>query len=322
MLFTVIAVLLFIRFYQMTIHKKTHFSLKSFFNLFVSVTTVATFFLVCYMVFITSSYSRIDVQRDQQHQQGNNRTAADLPHHQLLSYEEKGKFRIPDFSNHSSIRYLEQIKFNRKRLKASTPSPSPNGKKCKSIHCVEFLSDDDLKRWQSCSYLAKGVNQSSSGQFAAEKKECRFINQADRKPVALASLPGSGNTWVRQLLEMATGLCTGAVYCDISLRASGFAGEHTCGGQALAIKTHYSFPKWMGNRGVNLEKNNRVCYGSAILLVRNPFNALVSEWNRNVANNFAVHTIVLDSHVKAAGREWFGEYRYACIPLKFSLSMW
>ena len=38
---------------------------------------------------------------------------------------------------------------------------------------------------------------------------CHFINGNKRAAVALASFPGSGNTWVRQLLEKATGICTG-----------------------------------------------------------------------------------------------------------------
>ena len=41
--------------------------------------------------------------------------------------------------------------------------------------------------------------------------QCRFMNGTGRAAVALASFPGSGNTWVRQLLEQATGVCTGKV---------------------------------------------------------------------------------------------------------------
>ena len=38
---------------------------------------------------------------------------------------------------------------------------------------------------------------------------CHFMDGSNRAPVALASFPGSGNTWVRGLLEKATGVCTG-----------------------------------------------------------------------------------------------------------------
>ena len=39
--------------------------------------------------------------------------------------------------------------------------------------------------------------------------DCVFINPINRSAVALVSLPGSGNTWLRGLLERATGVCTG-----------------------------------------------------------------------------------------------------------------
>ena len=35
------------------------------------------------------------------------------------------------------------------------------------------------------------------------------MNGAERAAVALVSFPGSGNTWVRGLLEQASGICTG-----------------------------------------------------------------------------------------------------------------
>ena len=38
---------------------------------------------------------------------------------------------------------------------------------------------------------------------------CHFMDGSRRAAVALASFPGSGNTWVRGLLEKATGVCTG-----------------------------------------------------------------------------------------------------------------
>ena len=41
---------------------------------------------------------------------------------------------------------------------------------------------------------------------------CHFMNGRGRLPVALASFPGSGNTWVRGLIEKVTGICTGEMY--------------------------------------------------------------------------------------------------------------
>ncbi|KAG0729118.1 WSC domain-containing protein 2 [Chionoecetes opilio] len=44
-------------------------------------------------------------------------------------------------------------------------------------------------------------------------------------PRALASFPSSGNTWIRYLIEGATGLFTGSMYDDTSLTMKGLYGE-------------------------------------------------------------------------------------------------
>ena len=41
--------------------------------------------------------------------------------------------------------------------------------------------------------------------------KCHFMDGSNRAPVGLISPPGSGNTWVRGLLEQATGICTGEI---------------------------------------------------------------------------------------------------------------
>ena len=46
------------------------------------------------------------------------------------------------------------------------------------------------------------------------KAICHFIDGRDRSPVCLKSYPGSGNTWMRGLLEKASGICTGMSDCD------------------------------------------------------------------------------------------------------------
>ena len=46
--------------------------------------------------------------------------------------------------------------------------------------------------------------------------------------IALASYPGSGNTWLRHLLQQATGIITGSIYPTAAFRANGFPGRHHC----------------------------------------------------------------------------------------------
>ena len=104
---------------------------------------------------------------------------------------------------------------------------------------------------------------------------------------ALASFPGSGNTWLRYLLQQATGrggkltplhlslylpsftgVSTGSVYKDVALLKNGFPGESVANGSVIAVKTH----EW---GQVTREK-----FDAAILLVRDPFESILAEFNR------------------------------------------
>ena len=122
---------------------------------------------------------------------------------------------------------------------------------------------------------------------------CQFIPKTSHQSVALVSFPGSGNTWVRQLLEAASGICTGSTMCDMSLRFAGFTGENIQSSAVLAVKTHVCEPNWNGTPG-NLDSD--YSFSSAIILVRNPMDAMVSEWKRRAANDFNVRTLHLDTH--------------------------
>ncbi|KAL7644116.1 UNVERIFIED_CONTAM: hypothetical protein RMT77_004939 [Armadillidium vulgare] len=58
--------------------------------------------------------------------------------------------------------------------------------------------------------------------------------------VYLVSFPRSGNTWVRYLLEGATGIFTGTIYNDTDLYKLGFLGEKEPhkSGRVIIVKTH------------------------------------------------------------------------------------
>jgi len=109
--------------------------------------------------------------------------------------------------------------------------------------------------------------------------EMTFQRDTGRR-VALASFPGSGSTWSRTLLEQATGIYTGAIYCDKKLKGQGFLGEQITNGNVIVIKTHSS----LGPR------NN---YEATIFLIRNIFDAVKSEINR-LGSGRRNHTGVLD----------------------------
>ncbi|XP_043215331.1 WSC domain-containing protein 1-like [Amphibalanus amphitrite] len=97
--------------------------------------------------------------------------------------------------------------------------------------------------------------------------------------MALASFPGSGNTWARYLIEGATGVFTGSVYNDRGLADNGFYGETVSesSGRTLLQKTHgYTLlteptPSWSSRRRM-VERHGR----RAVVLIRNPYEALIS----------------------------------------------
>ena len=93
----------------------------------------------------------------------------------------------------------------------------------------------------------------------------RVASSAQRPPVALASYPGSGNTWLRYLLQQATGIATGSIYNDHDLLKNGFPGEAVRDGRVLVVKTHVP---------------SKANFSKAILLLRDPFEAMLAEYNR------------------------------------------
>ena len=72
--------------------------------------------------------------------------------------------------------------------------------------CLEYLSHSEMNVYTNCSTICEEKKHKFG---SAVPGACRFMNGSGRLPVALASFPGSGNTWVRGLLEKITGICTG-----------------------------------------------------------------------------------------------------------------
>lgn len=55
--------------------------------------------------------------------------------------------------------------------------------------------------------------------------------------VALASFPGSGNTWVREMIQQGLGVWTGAVYKDPGLLHNGFIAEGQKDSSVIVVST-------------------------------------------------------------------------------------
>ena len=76
---------------------------------------------------------------------------------------------------------------------------------CTEPPCLQYLSEGEKKTFTWCQRKTPTFKST----MKAPKCKCKFRERTGKKRVALNSLPGSGNTWLRGLLERATGLCTG-----------------------------------------------------------------------------------------------------------------
>ena len=54
----------------------------------------------------------------------------------------------------------------------------------------------------------------------------------------LISFPISGNTWLRYLIQKATGKITGSFYHSSLLKKNGFPGESIYNGSVIVLKSH------------------------------------------------------------------------------------
>ncbi|KAJ8043537.1 WSC domain-containing protein 1 [Holothuria leucospilota] len=147
----------------------------------------------------------------------------------------------------------------------------------------------------------KKLSISANQQVCLTKK---FAAPGSLRVVALASAPGSGNTWTRHLLESASGIYTGSIYKDKKLYRAGFYGEYEdyVAGTVLVVKCH------------RFKAENSEKFETAIVLVRNPYKAMISEYNRILTGKN--HTAVANPSdfsgeewtffVRQMGDKWFG----------------
>lgn len=198
----------------------------------------------------------------------------------------------------------------------------PLSQKCSKPHCSEFLSKKDKVRQRAC--LREVLKHQPHLKMTVPEHNCDFMDGQGRAPVALASAEGSGNTWLRGLLEQVTGKCTGFNFCDYVMRMKGFIGDNINSGSVLVVKTHSVRPQWIGERGhLPPVSKYEAYYGSAVFLLRNPYHALIAEWNRRLTNKVMIkqHLPHNESHVNVVPKEiWcklaFQHYNMDCHDVK------
>ncbi len=84
--------------------------------------------------------------------------------------------------------------------------------------------------------------------------ERTFLPQKSSTLVALSSFPGAGNTWLRHLIELATGFYTGSYYFDGSLYNKGESPLITLK-HSSAVRCIMSLQEWENE----LIRNSRFC---------------------------------------------------------------
>ena len=111
-------------------------------------------------------------------------------------------------------------------------------------------------------------------------------NMFEKYPPHLISFPGSGNAFVRLLIEYATGFYTGSMGTDDFefLGEGGFIGERSCGLRLAALRAHPHYFDFLNGKlrfGHNFQRDK--CKRGLIremkriiVLVRNPYDALWS----------------------------------------------
>ena len=125
----------------------------------------------------------------------------------------------------------------------------------------------------------------------------RFLNRSQRSrhfPPLLWTFPGAGNTWIRMLLDFATGIYTGSIYGDPSLLPL-LPGEGRCDRSVVAVKAHpthvdsFDFvPAAAGMLRLNVTRKPQYAkcapyrFAGAVVVVRDPYRAIWAEYKRHI----------------------------------------
>ena len=127
---------------------------------------------------------------------------------------------VPNYTNKESLVYSERGRGIYERMSdEGSDHIYPNN--CSDPVCLEYLTQQDKKNFEKCTSRARTrysqLFNDTDVNFTLPPGKCHFMNGTNRAPVALVSFPGSGNTWVRGLLEQATGVYTGRYVCCVCI---------------------------------------------------------------------------------------------------------
>ena len=154
------------------------------------------------------------------------------------------------------------------------------------LYFITFLSNHNRKIASNAENFS---NSSSSGSEASGSKpdpisdnNCTIKSAPNNtfNQIALLSLPGSGNTWTRHLIEQSTGYLTGSIYQDGRLVQT-LKGEflNPSYNQTIAIKTHRLDKFFKKNPKENHEENYHL--SACIFIIRDLADSILAEFTRN-----------------------------------------
>ena len=139
--------------------------------------------------------------------------------------------------------------------------------------------DDHTRCWSYCCRVRTSTSPANACGTQDEHPLCvRQPGGGGCVPPLLWSFPGSGNTWVRLLVDSASGLQSGSLYRDAELskvlpgEMASTASHDQCA-RVSVIKAH-----WWEDRLAKATCDGRV--RSSIFLVRHPFDAIWSDYQR------------------------------------------
>jgi len=131
-------------------------------------------------------------------------------------------------------------------------------------------------------------------------KDINFIapsEQAKRLPSLLYTFPGSGNNWLELLVEHASGIRTGSVYPDKTLIKTSLPGYFHCDRSVSLVLMHtvHHFAKDIEKGKISnlCHQNNITRFQKVVMLYRNPFDAIWSDFQRQVSEHSNNHTGVI-----------------------------
>lgn len=180
-----------------------------------------------------------------------------------------------DGTKKTNLKNRLRLTLDEEKTKQSAVEHSYQNISCVSKPCIEYLSEIDTRHFQYCEKKARITKDKPPA------TTCSFRKPDPKFPlVALASSSESSIDNLRWFLQELTGLCTGSVDCNANLRRAGYAGESLKSTAVLGVKTPRVDPLWSGMKIESLGITDMPVFDSAIYLLRNPFDAILEDWNQ------------------------------------------